>query len=276
MRDASIYLKLLRSLFPRGRVWTYNLNSTLYEFLYGEAEEFARVDNRSIELLIERDTRRTTELLIDHEIDLGLPDDCFLNEILTISQRRKIAHAKLISLGGQTPQFFIDLAADLGYTIIIEEYGAFISGEADPETSCGDNFFIWKIIIQLSGNNIIYFQAGESSAEDYLSFIPSLIPLMCILTKYKPAHTQLLFDYNGPEYGFDFSNAFDSMFRRMADDYLDGSFSAAFDINFDIYLGIANDCLIESFSAAFDINFDIYWGGDFLKKAYSFDFKKPI
>ncbi|MHA2017785.1 MAG: YmfQ family protein [Promethearchaeota archaeon] len=253
MKNASEYLRLLRSLFPKGAIWTTEPDSVLYEFLYGQAEEFARVDSRSDELLIERDTRSTTELLVDHEIDLALPDSCFVNEILTIAQRRNNAHAELINAGGQTPQFFIDFANDLGFTITIEEYGAFITGEGSGGISCGDNFFIWKITINIGDGNIIYFSAGESSAGDYLSIIPSLTPLMCILTKLKPAHTQLLFGYDGPEFYFGFSSAFDSFFSGTNQNYLEGAFSKAF-----------------------NSNFNVYWGGEFDETMFSLDFDKPI
>ena len=79
-RTSNDYLRLLQSLLPRGKVWSRAINARLTEYLYAEAEELTRIDNRSQVLLKEINTLTTNELIGDHETDLGLPDECTRDE----------------------------------------------------------------------------------------------------------------------------------------------------------------------------------------------------
>jgi len=233
-RTVENYLRLLQSLFPRGKAWNRDEDSVLTEFLYGQAEEFARVDKRSDNLLQERDTRFSTELLVDHEIDLGLPDECS-GDNLTIAERRLQAHSKLISLGQQNPAYFIEIAAAQGWTITITEYRPFWCGYGVAGEACGEqnNIFYWKATITLGGGEIIYFTSGSSQCGDPISYIVDTDSLICLLNKYKPAHTSLLFDYDGPEFTIAFSSAFDAS-PYSGSTYLTGGFSPGFAIGFDV------------------------------------------
>jgi len=232
-RIALDYLRLLQSLLPTGKAWNREEGSVLTETLYGNAEEFARVDLRSDNLLAERDTQKTTELLIDHEIDLGLPDECS-GDNLTIAERRRIAHSKLIALGQQNPAYYIELAAAQGWTITITEFSPFWCGYHAMGDSCGEqtNIFYWKITITLGGGEIIYFTCGSSQCGDQLSYIVDTNSLICLLNKYKPGHTSLLFDYDGPEFDFAFGPGFDASPYSGAL-YLTGGFSLGFSIGFE-------------------------------------------
>lgn len=253
MRTPTEYLRLLQSLLPKGRAWNRDEGSVLTEFLYGETDELSRVDGRSDDLLEERDTRYASELLIDHEIDLGLPDEC-AELPQTITERRRIAHSRLITLGQQNPAYFIELAAAYGWTITITEYKPFWCGVGAIGDPCGDQevIFYWKVTIEYGGGDIIYFTSGSSEAGDPLSFIPvAATSLICMLNKYKPAHTTLLFDYSGPEFGKGYSSAFYSL-PSGEDDYLEGSFWREF-----------------------GAGFDVHYGGEYDKDALSGDFRKP-
>ena len=238
-RSALEYLRLLQSLLPKGKAWNRDEGSVLTEFLYGQADEFARVDERSNDLLQERDTRYTSELLVDHETDLGLPDECSPDS-QTIQERRAAAHGRLISLGGQSPAYFIDLALAYGWTVTITEYSAFICGEHAAGEGCGDsdNFFYWKVTITIGGGNIIYFAAGESESGDLLSFLSGSNTMLCYFEKYKPAHTVLIWEYDGPEYTVAFAPAFDALPTTL-EELLEGAFNAEeFGLGFDGYFGL--------------------------------------
>jgi len=246
---ATNYLRLLQSLLPGGAAWNRDEDSTLTEFLLGVAEELARVDGRSADLAQERDTRYTSELLEDHESDLGLPDECS-EEGQTIPERRSSVHTRLISLGGQNPAYFIELAATLGWTITITEYTPFwcgVHGAGDP---CGDqkNIFYWKVTITYGSGDVIYFMAGSGAAGDPLSYIPGTDPLICILRKYKPGHTILTFDFDGPAFAQAFSSAFDSLLSDQTS-HLQGAFNKSFGLGFDVNYGGDFD------PDAFDVNF---------------------
>jgi uncharacterized protein YmfQ (DUF2313 family) len=236
MRSATEYLRLFQSLLPYGKAWNRDEDSTLTEFLHAQSEEFARVDTRSNQLLAERNTLKTNELLADHENDLGLPDECSADDE-TISQRRTAVHAKFILKGQQSPQYFIDLAADLGRTITITEFSPFISGASGSGDFCGDSLviFYWLVTIDISESEIIYFSSGSSASGDQLSFIVDVDPLICILNKYKPAHTRVTYDYTGVGFDLGFSSGFDSL-NKGIDEFSSGGFDNGFSTGFDLYL----------------------------------------
>lgn len=252
MRIPIEYLHLLQSLLPKGFAWNRNKNSKMSEFLLGQADELSRVDGRSDDLLDERDTRRSSELLIDHEIDLGLPDDCS-SSTQTITERRREAHSKLITLGQQNPAYFIELAAAYGWVITITEYRPFWCGVGEAGSSCGEQeaIFYWKVTIEWGGGDIIYFVAGSSEVGDPLSFIPETTALICMLNKYKPAHTILIFDYSGTEYNKAYNSAFDSL-PSEEEDYLEGAFWREF-----------------------GVGFAVRYGGEYSKGEYGGDFRRP-
>ena len=262
MRTAKEYLRLLQSLLPKGKAWNRDDDSTLYEFLYGQAEEFVRVDARSSDLLVERNTLYTNELLTDHENDLGLPDECS-NEDETIQERRNNAHSKLIQLGQQNPQYFIDIAAAIGWTITITEFSPFICGVNSSGDSCGDSdvIFYWLVTVDLSSANTVYFTSGNSQSGDSLQQIVDIDYLLCKLNQLKPAHTKIIYEYEGPEFSEAFSSAFDSL-PSGSESHLTGAFNQSFGLGYDVYLGGDFD------SGAFDAGF--------LQPGYGTDISMPI
>ena len=248
-RSALEYLRLFQSLLPSGPAWNKDEDSVLTEFLYGQAEEFARIEGRAQDLLQERDTRYASELLVDHEIDLGLPDECSGSDE-TIQERRLAAYSRLIALGGQNPAYFIEIAEAYGWTVAITEYSPFICGVHVAGDECGnsENFFYWKVTVTIGGGNIIYFAAGESECGDYLSYLPGTDGMVCTFNKYKPAHTTLLWEFDGPEFGYGFSSAFDSL-PASTDDNLYGAFSQEFGLGIDVHHGGGFDS--DAFSSEF-------------------------
>ena len=296
-RVASQYLKLLQSLLPKGYAWNRDEDSDIGQFLYGEAGEFARVEGRAYDLLQERDTRYASELLIDHETDLGLPDECSPDG-QTIQERRLAAHTKLISLGGQNPAYFIELAEAYGWEVTIEEFSPFICGAHGAYDRCGESLsiFWWSVTITIGGGNLIHFLCGSSECGDSLGFLGDVDSMICIFNKYKPAHTSLVWGFNGPEFNIEFDSAFDAMPASIGS-YLDGAFSYAFGLGFDVnlgggfsadsftdafrkpaYFGYDTDPLPTDLSGAFSKDFGtgfyVRQGGDFAYDTFTNDFDK--
>ena len=252
MKTSTHYLRLLQSLLPQGAAWNKEEGSSLSEFLFGQAEEFSRVDGRSDDLLVEKDTRYSSELLIDHEIDLGLPGECS-PESQTIAERRLAAHTKLITLGQQNPAYFIELAAAYGWMITINEFSPMWCGVGVAGDMCGDQdvIFYWEVVIFYTGDDIIYFTAGSSEAGDALSFLPAASSLICMLNKYKPAHTTIIYSRSGFAFDSAFSTDFNSLsFAYDEETYLTGPFDQSFSQAFDTHLGGAFD--FDSFGGAFN------------------------
>lgn len=192
---ASDYADLLRSLAPTGPAWPVDEPDTLYYKLFeGLGLEFARVDNRSADLVNEADPRTTNELLGDWERVLGLPEACMAGQVQTTVERRNAVVAKLRAQGGQTPQYFIDVAAALGFTITITEFREFVAGSPAGAPDCDASWlFWWQVNAPL--NSIRYFEAGRSVAGDPLASWGNT-QLECVINHLKPAHTRVLFSYS--------------------------------------------------------------------------------
>jgi uncharacterized protein YmfQ (DUF2313 family) len=111
------YARQLTQLLPRGPLWTTEAGSVLGKLLLGLAEELARIDARGEVLLDEADPRTADETLEDWERVLGItpPDGA------TENKRRVAAAAKYVARGGQTPSYFVALAASLGITATVTE-----------------------------------------------------------------------------------------------------------------------------------------------------------
>lgn len=228
------YKTLLLSLLPKGKAWNHDPDSVSTEFWTAAGDELARLDNRTADLIVERDTRTTTELILEHERDLGLPDEC--TELAqTLSERRLNAHSKLISRGQQDKQYFIALAAAIGYDIEIIEYvpgwcGVLRCGEPiGPQK----NLFIWRVLVTTTDDSV------------------DISNLECVINKYKPGHTRVIFELVGYEFDMGFSIAFDAV-PSNSTAHLQGAFS-------------------RSFSSAFDVRY----GGAFNYDDFSTDFDKP-
>ena len=248
-RNSKDYLRLLQSLLPRGKVWTRALNARLTEYLYAEADELARIDDRAQVLLRERNTLYTTELIEDHENELGLPDECTRDYDLVLTERRKAVNAKLTATGGQHKQYYIDIAAAYGYTASITEYSPLWCGIG----ACGDgigpieNIFYWKLTI-FTGETAIIFVCGEGVCGDALQKVSDLInTVFCFVNKYKPAHTVLQIGLEGNAFSEGFDTGFDAL-PAISVDYLSGGFAQGFSLGFNVNLGGA-------FAAGFNIGF---------------------
>jgi len=275
-RTALEYLRLLQSLLPRGKAWNKDDGSILTEFLYGEAEEFTRVDERSSDLLPEQNTLTTDELLTNHENDLGLPE-CFpLAD--TIQLRRNKANAKLVLHGKQNKSHFIDLLEIFtdGYIIKITEYTPFWSGIGVSGDPCGDNqkLFWWKVACNY-GWQWKYFTCGEGACQDQLIEVSDeYAAIVCFLNLRKQAHTSILFAYEAA-FSESCSFAFNSI-SHEPDEYLQGAFDKSYSYFFERQIDAAFG---EGFTLDFNAilysemhrSFDVLVGGAFYKDAFDFN-----
>lgn len=189
------YVQQLQALLLLGKAWTREVGSTTTNLLTGIAQEFARVDARTDDLLNEADPRTTIELLDDWERVAGLPDPCVTID-QTIAQRHIALTSKLTMQGGQSRPYFIDMAASMFYpNATIDEYEPFLCGI----NACGDALwteddrFIWQINLPSDGATT-YFSSGESGAGEPLQAWGDEA-IECRINKFKPAHTKVVFAY---------------------------------------------------------------------------------
>lgn len=188
------YIELLAALLPPGVAWRSEDGSTMDDLLGAMAEEFARVDGRADDLHDEADPRTTVELLADWERIAGLPDTCLAGATQTMQERRAALVGRLTARGGQSRQFFIDLAASLGYTVTITEFRPFRAGisTAGDALTNGDWIFAWRV--NAPETTIVSFRAGLSAAGEPLRTWGNT-RLECAIERLAPAHTIVLFGY---------------------------------------------------------------------------------
>lgn len=190
------YRDQLAALLPRGAAWAKQRGSMLLSLLESLAVEAARVDEHGGDLLVEMIPDTTLEMLADWERVAGLPDDCVTDETRTIETRRAALLTKLRSLGGQSRQYFIDLAAVFGFTITITEFKPFRAGSGHSgDPVCSEAWaFAWRV--NAPTVTVTPFRAGAGAAGEPLR-IWGNARLECLLSRYKPAHTEVLFAYSG-------------------------------------------------------------------------------
>ena len=241
-RSGDDYGDAFLSLLPQGQAWPKYPGTTLDLACRGLAEYWGFVDGRAADLLeIESDPRKTVELLPDWERNWGLPDPCYAAPD-GIAARQLALVMRMTMLGSQSREFFIGVAAMIGYTITITEYRVFVVGldrcgdnrvygdGSDPmynewgqpikdpignnvaldELSEWPNYgigppenrFYWTVHVHQA--SLIWFRCSKSECgvDPHLR-IGTAADLECILNRWKPAHTEIIFDYSGLSSGGD-------------------------------------------------------------------------
>lgn len=243
------YRKLLRSLMPKGSAWNTEGSSILQKILHALGGELARIEGRAENLHEERDLNTTTELLAEHEEDFGLPlEGDSLQE--TTQGRRDELKTALLKIGQQYKEYFIDIAEALGYTIEIEYFIPLWSGIGLAGDPCGDqiNLFVWRVLIDLD-------DVTESAEVNITKLIQRI-------EETKPAHTTVLYEFEGAEFSRAFSSAFDRI-PYYDNSWLNGEFGREFDSSFANAYDYDGVALTGAFGKDFDISYDRNSGGDY-------------
>jgi uncharacterized protein YmfQ (DUF2313 family) len=203
------YAQALRDLLPDGPAWPRSPSSYLQKWVSGNGLIWGDVDKSAAQLLtVDSDPRFTIAMLPDWERNFGLPDPCLALPPQTIADRQAALVAKMTILGGQSRDFFIALAASLGYTVTITEFSPFMCGISQ----CGDTrnaqgVYRWQIgeptiryywVVNVSGTvPISWFRCGEGQCGlDPMLTIGVPTGLQCRISQWAPAHTVVLFNYS--------------------------------------------------------------------------------
>lgn len=181
--DAAAYGRALKQLLPPGKIWRRTTDSVLSKLFHGLGDELARVEQRGRDWTEETDPRTATETLPEWETMLGLPDEDVTAIPGTDGERQTAVVQKLLRTGGQSPAYFEGLALACGWVVyVIEGYGATVARCGTAE--CGDPMngtawaFVWRVDVDTANPNAL------SSDE-----------LERVLTRVKPAHTVVFFNY---------------------------------------------------------------------------------
>jgi len=231
-RSGSDYREAFLALLPQGPAWPkHAIGSVLWRACDGLNQYWGFVDSRAGDLLeIESDPRLSVELLPDWERNWGLPDPCMTNPPTDLNGRHAALIAKMTMMGGQSRQFFIDIAESYGYQITITEYAPYMTGVSrvgdtrkqfnpgDPEhyhwyLGRAEMRFYWTV--HVTGKALIYFRCGSSQTGiNRLLEIGIADDLECVLDKLKPAQTDIIYDYS-PMDALDFTQPFNTQYLAL-------------------------------------------------------------
>lgn len=214
-RSGDDYAAGFANLLPRGRAWPRDEDSVLMRVVNGLAQIWGSpIDSRAADLLeIETDPRATIEMLPDWERNWGLPDPCN-TEAQTLAARHAALLNKMTSIGGQSRAFFYNVAAALGYHITITEFSPFMCGLSRcgdtrtlTPTDPGDTGYRWQIgpptirfywRVHVYGVSLKWFRTGGNGGQtgvDPMVRIGLATDLECLLRRWKPAQTDIVFSF---------------------------------------------------------------------------------
>ena len=255
-RSAFEYRKQLQSLLPKGKLWNRREDSVLTKLLYGISDELVRIEGRTENLVLEKLLDSSSELLEEHEYDFGIPEK---GESLqpTLIGRRKECKSKLLTVGQQNKEYYIEICSAFGYNVIITEFIPAWAGIAKAGDPCGDQWilFLWKINIDV-----------DSVVE---SIEVNLDKLINKINKVKPLHTHVLFDW----YNASFNRSFNRAFRRFYhyDNYwVELEFNRCFDSSFTNCCDYYGINYTGSYNYGMSIDFDRCSGGAFSPDNFGF------
>lgn len=181
------------NLLPRGRVWPKDMASVQAQTLRALSGTPQRVAESAVDLIADSFPSTVIDMLTEWQLALGLPDPC-AGPSPTIVQARQQIVARLTDSGGQSAAYFINLAAQLGYTITINNLAPFRCGQSSCGQSLGDNdwMFVWQV--NAPEFTVQPFLCGQSTAGDPLGSTGNAV-LECEFQERQPAHSVLQFNF---------------------------------------------------------------------------------
>lgn len=232
-------LPQLLQLTPRGAAWGmdeagsgHGAEATMLEVWRAVAGHAAQNYAIDFELATQCFPSAVTYSLEDWEAEYGLPDTCASGQA-GVAQRITALRARFGAIGGQSPAYFVCLAASLGYEITIEEPGQFLidtsecggtgtfedwfvcddgrcddtplesfvlDGDSDPDDHDDEvaDESVWKYwIVHVAALGDTYFTIDDGEL-DYDPLEGFLTPrdLECVMRRVCPPHTILVFDFS--------------------------------------------------------------------------------
>ena len=191
--SAADIAQAMMRLLPRGRIWRRDPGSMLSAWFLALAPTYVRNMESAAQVLSDANPATTVNLLVEWEKSLGLPDACTGANPST-ERRQAAVRAKWGGRGSLTVAYFTALAANLGYTVTIEEFTPFtVDMPVDLPLLDGDWAFIWHV--DAPAIVTFYFSVDESSVDDPLEDYDSG-ELVCRFKADAPAETIVFFTFS--------------------------------------------------------------------------------
>lgn len=185
------FLRALQALLPPGDAWPRDPDALLTRLLEAVALRYEAHQARVAQFLdVESFPPSAGELLADWERVFGLPDEC-AGPADGAAARRAALVARVIERGGQSPAYYIGIAAALGFSVTITEFRqARIGLSAIGEPIHGPEWTsTWRV--NAPPTAVVEARIGISTIGDPLREFGNAL-LGCVLHRIKPAHTHLI------------------------------------------------------------------------------------
>ena len=188
------FLNAGQQLLPYGDAWPVGMDAALTALLNASVAGLARV-HEAAALLVEQEAVpwKSVALLPAWEAVYNLPDPCTpLNA--TIPQRQAAVQARVAAQGGQNDDYYVGIAAALGYSITITRFAPGLFGVS----KFGDKFYppliryTWQV--NVAGQAAFPSKFGVNVFGDpFVAYSGS--QLTCVLNRIKPAYSVLIMNY---------------------------------------------------------------------------------
>lgn len=176
VRTVAGYARAFWQMLPPGQAFDRE-SPELGALILGLSVEWTRIELTAAKIANEINPGATVAFLQEWEHFARLPDKCAGVVEDTLQGRRAALVAKVTSTGGQSLQYYEDVALALGYVVTCNNTAA-------P--------YVWEV--NAPGTTVIEFRVGRSRVGERLrSWGNSL--LECKINQIKPAHTRALFVY---------------------------------------------------------------------------------
>lgn len=185
------YRTQLHRLLPRGPIWLRDGLTRFCGLIYAIADELSRIHNRALDMIEEADPQTATETLGAWERACGLPIPVGTPPV-TDADRRTAIVAHLRMRGGQTPQYFVDMMANLGLTVTITDRLHNLAGYGVDWTH------YW--IVDCPDSTVRRLHAGDRCGHPLVEYsdtgaLTDGVALVYLYERYKPAHTVVIYNY---------------------------------------------------------------------------------
>jgi uncharacterized protein YmfQ (DUF2313 family) len=186
------YQQALLNLMPRGRIWRRDPEAIEAQLLGALAPTYTRSTEAAAQLMLDASPATTFNLLTEWEESLGLPDPCTPLDP-TFEQRQLAVAANWGARGDMTVDYYVTLAAALGFEITITEFAPSRFGKPFGQPFYGVAWaFVWQV--NAPTYTVEYLEFGQPFGEAFSTY--GNTEMQCRIKQAAPAHTTVLFNYS--------------------------------------------------------------------------------
>lgn len=180
------------------------MTTTLLRVLSAAAQQLGDLEVRSFALAEEADVRTALELLPEWSELVDLANACTDGLPQTIGERRFAIYRRLVVPGGQTREYYSEVAQGLGYDVEIDDVQELVPFQVSisaVEDYLFDDSFAFVAVIHAGEVTPRFFRTGVSVCGEPLCTSGNEL-LRCELDHLKPAHVLFLYAFDKPYTGY--------------------------------------------------------------------------